>query len=186
MGRGALPFLLPLLAALAAGCGGNGNGNGNHAANGSGSSGPELAMTGMAMTEVQPSGVHYRLDADRATYAFAGKTVTATGVTFGLREHAGEVRVTAPTATWNVAGQSAVFPEGCVAEYPGGYSAQVPSAEVDLKRRVLTAAGPATFAGPGFTMTGVDFVWRWRDGKADLRQPKTVIVPAGMPAMKRG
>ena len=135
---------------------------------------------------MRPAGVRYRLTADRATYALAGKTVAATGVAFGLREHAGDVRVTAPSVSWNVEGQSAEFPEGCDADYPGGYSAKVPVAKLDLRERVLTAVGSSTFSGPGFTTAGADLVWRWREGKADLKQPKTVIFPGGVSAFKRG
>lgn len=171
------------MAAILSGCGGKPASGPN---GGNGGPGPELSISGMVMTEVRPAGVRYRLSADRATYALAGKTVKAGGVTFSLRERAGDVRVTAPSATWNVEAQHAAFPEGCDADYPGGYSAKVPAAGLDLRLRVLTASGPSVFSGPGFTVTGDDFVWRWREGKADLKQPKSVIAPGGMPALKRG
>jgi hypothetical protein len=171
------------LASIVSGCGGQPSAGAN---GGNGGAGPELTIAGMEMTEVRPSGVRYRLSADRATYALAGKTVTAEGVTFALREPAGDVRVTAPAATWNVERQHAAFPEGCDADYPGGYSAKVPAAGLDLRQRVLTASGPSVFSGPGFKVTGDDFVWRWREGKADLKQPKSVIAPDGVPALKRG
>jgi hypothetical protein len=171
------------LASIVSGCGGQTAAGPNGRA---GEAGPELTISGMEMTEVRPAGVRYRLSADRATYAIAGKTVKATGVTFALREQAGDIRVTAPAATWNVEAQRAAFPEGCDADYPGGYSARVPAAAIDLRDRVLTATGPSVFAGPGFSVKGDDFVWRWREGKADLKQPKSVIAPGGMPAWKRG
>lgn len=171
------------LAAIVSGCGGR-PAAGPSGRNGD--AGPELTVSGMEMTEVRPAGVRYRLLADRATYALAGKTVKATGVTFTLREQAGDVRVTAPAATWDVEAQRAAFPEGCNAAYPGGYSAAVPAAGLDLRGRILTASGPSVFSGPGFTVKGDDFVWRWREGKADLKNTKSVIAPAGMPAWKRG
>jgi hypothetical protein len=171
------------LAAIVAGCGGQpvadkGGGNGG--------AGPELTIAGMEMTEVRAAGIRYRLLAERATYALEGKTVKASGVTFSLREKAGDIRVTAPAATWDVEAQHAAFPGGCNAEYPGGYAAALPAAGLDLRERVMTAAGPSVFSGPGFTVTGADLVWRWRDGKADLKNPKSVIAPGGMPAWKRG
>ncbi len=184
MSRVAVVSVLLLSSALSVGC--SGSSSRNPGSTGAGESDPELVMSGMVMTEVRPSGVRYRLDADRATYALAGKTVTASGITFALREQAGEVRVTAPAVTWDVEAQSAAFPGGCEAGYPGGYSARVQVAGLDLRDRVFSAFGPATFSGPGFTVDGADLVWRWREGKADLKQPKSVIAPGAIPARKRG
>lgn len=173
----AAPFLpgLLLAAALMAGC--SPRSGGVPAPQGNGGSGAGLVMHGMEMTEVRPTGVRYRLGAERATYALSDKTVEATGVNFALIEKAGEVRVAAPRVAWNIERQTAAFPEGCDAEYPGGYSARVPSAELDLDGRVFRAAGPATFTGPGFTVAGTDLVWHWREGKADLKNPKSVVLP---------
>jgi hypothetical protein len=182
MRRIAIGCLL-LSAALSSGCGGA-SGRSSAARNGDGA--PELVLSGMVLTEVGPSGARYRLAADRSTYSLAGKTVTASGVVFGLRERGGDVRVTAPSVTWDVEGQAAAFPAGCEADYPGGYRAGLQVAELDLRERVLTASGPSTYSGPGFTVDGVDLVWRWREGKAELRQPKSVIVPGGIRASRRG
>lgn len=169
--------ILLAAAALAAGCDGAGGGTAS-APTGNGTAGPELTMRGVEMTEIRPSGVRYRLVAASATYALSGRTVDASGVTLSLREKAGEVRVTAPRAFWDVTGERAAFPEGCDADYPGGYAARLPSAELDLSGRVLTSPGPVAFSGPGFTVSGGELVWRWREGKADLKNPKTVLEPA--------
>jgi hypothetical protein len=175
---------LLLMAAAAVGCGAGGGAG--RVASGTGDAGPELTLSGMDMSEVRPGGVRYRLTADRATYALAGKTVSATGVEFRLQERAGEVRVVAPAATWRVAERKADFPEGCTAAYPGGYSASVPFADVDLGEGVLSASGPSRFDGPGFAVTGGELVWRWREGKADLKQPKAVVAPGVISALKKG
>ncbi len=179
-----LALLLLPAAAFLAGCGGASSGIPEAAGNGESS--PELSLSGMVMTEVLPSGVRYRLAAERASYALTAKTVSATGVVFALNEPAGEIRVTAPVATWDIGGQRAAFPDGCEAGYPGGYSASVRVGDVDLRDRVFYANGPSVYSGPGFTVDGADLVWRWREGRADLRQPKAVIVPGGLSALKRG
>jgi hypothetical protein len=183
MRKAALLLLCLLLPPAAAGCGGGGasgrNGTG-------GDPGAELTLRGMEMTELRPAGVRYRLSAERATYSLAGRMVKAGVVTFGLREAAGDVRVTAPEARWDVRNQRAGFPRGCEAEYPGGWSARAPAADLDLRARVLSAPGPSSYSGPGFSMTGEALVWRWREGKAELRNPKAAVEPGGIQSWKRG
>jgi hypothetical protein len=180
----AFAAVLPVVACLLlSGCGDAGTARRSSIATDEGP--PELVLRDFDMKEVRASGVRYVLAAGRATYAFNGKTVTGSDVRLAFRDDGAGLRVTAPAVRWDVEKRHASLPDGCRAETADGYTATLPAAELDLSAQILTAGAGSRFAGPGFTVTGSDLVWRWREGKADLKQPKSVIDP-GIVAGKRG
>lgn len=145
---------------------------------------PEVVLQGMEMREIRGEGAQYRLLSDRATYRLQTGKVSAVGVTLELPGAAGNVTVRAPKASWDTKTGQVLLPEGGTAENGAGWAAAVGEARVSLPDRQMTAAGAARLSGPGLSVAGSDLVWRWREGKVALQQPKTRIEPVR--AIRRG
>jgi hypothetical protein len=139
---------------------------------------PEVVFQGMEMREIRGEGSPYRFIADRANYRFLTGKVSASGVTLELPGAVENVTVRAPTALWDTKTGQVVLPEGGSAENGAGWSAEVASARLSLPDRQMTAEGAARLTGPGLSVAGSELVWKWREGKMALRQPKTRLEPA--------
>ncbi|NJD62873.1 MAG: hypothetical protein FIA93_09160 [Deltaproteobacteria bacterium] len=139
---------------------------------------PEVVFQGMEMREIRGEGAQYRMVADRAAYRFLTGGISAAGVTLEIPGAAGNVTVRAPMATWDTRTGQVLLPEGGAAENGTGWSAAVASARLSLPDRQMTAAGAARLSGPGLSVAGSDLVWKWREGKVALQQPKTRLEPA--------
>lgn len=167
---------IALLAAITAMAPGNRGARGSSAA--AHPSEPEVVFQGMEMREIRGEGTQYRLLSDRATYRFLTGGISAVGVTLELPDAAGTVTVRAPKASWDTKTGQVLLPEGGSAENGAGWSAAVAVARLSLPDRQMTAAGAARLSGPGLSVAGSDLVWKWREGKLALQQPKTRLEPA--------
>ena len=138
---------------------------------------PQIVLRGVEMAEARQGGQVYRLVADNASYAVRSGRALASDVTLVLKEREGNVVVTAPVASWNMNENRIDLPMGATAKGEAGWTAVSPRASVDLKEEVIRAE-EASLSGPGLMVEGNTLRWRWRDGKVELLEPKSSVVPA--------
>lgn len=142
--------------------------------------GPEIVLHDVEMREVREGGGDYRLSSERATYSVRERTLLAAGMTLALPEPSGEISVRAPRAAWDMDAGRIDLPGGFSAVNRAGWSASVPDGRLDLKERVMTAKG-AALSGPGVSVSGINLVWRWREGTVSLDSPRTLVTPGKVP-----
>lgn len=148
------------------------------ASRGESPSGPEIVLRNVEMREIRKGEAPNRLLSEQASYRVLTGDLSASGVTLLLPGRKGEVVVRAPEARWDMKAGRILLPAGGSAEGGGGWHATVVSASLSLAERVLTAPGEARLSGPGLTVAGDNLVWHWREGKLELEQPKTQVLPS--------
>jgi hypothetical protein len=147
------------------------------------SGGPEILLSAVDVRELHDlSGDRNRLTAERASYEYARKAVTGTGVTVYLTEKSLRgTTVSAPSASWDFDRATLSFPEGSRLVREGGWEAQVSPATLDIAGQTLRVPGAATFSGPGITASGRNLVWEWGEGSITMDSPRGRIQPAAAP-----
>jgi hypothetical protein len=148
--------------------------------------GPEIRLWPMEARELHDDGSWNRLDAVRAVYGYATKTISADGVTVILGEgtpFAGTT-VRAPSATWDLDGKTIALPEGCRVARKGGWTGELSAATLDLAGSVLRVPGPATIEGPGLSVQGKNLEWEWVKEKVTMDSTTSRLLPAKGPGRK--
>jgi hypothetical protein len=148
--------------------------------------GPEIRLWPMEVRELHDDGSWNRLDAVRAVYGYASKTITADGVTVILGEGSpfAGTTVRAPSATWDLDGKTISLPEGCRVARRGGWTGELSAATLDLAESVLRVPGPATIEGPGLSVQGKNLAWEWVKEKVMMDSTTSRFSPAKGPGRK--
>ena len=148
--------------------------------------GPEIRLDAVDVRELHDDGSWNRLDAEGAVYAYAGRTVSAGGVTVLLGEGAkfAGTTVRAPRAVWDLDGKTIGLPEGCRMARRGGWTAELSPATVDLAGSVVRAPGPARIDGPGVSVQGRKLAWEWVEGKITMEPTTSRFLPAKRPGRR--
>ena len=154
-------------------------------ARGAGETGPEIRLGPAEVREFHDDDTSNRLSADGAVYEYARKTLSSRGTVVYLMGGAlrGSI-VRAPSASWDFDRAMVSLPEGGRMENEGGWGGELSPAIVDLAGRLLRVPGAATVTGPGFSVTGQNLAWNWREGKITMDSPRGLIRPAA--ALRRG
>lgn len=149
-------------------------------------SGPEIRLGPVDVRELHDDGSWNRLDADGAVYAYAGRTVTAGGVTVLLGEGApfAGTTVRAPRAAWDLDGRKIGLPEGCRLARKDGWTGELSAATLDLAGSVLRVPGPARIEGPGVSVRGRNLAWEWVEGKITMESTRSILPPGTRPGRK--
>jgi hypothetical protein len=151
-----------------------------------GEGGPEIRLGPVTVREYHDNGEWNLLAADGAVYSYSRKTVKGTGVVLSLGK--GETLkgafIRAPEAFWDFDDKTVALPEGGHADRQGGWTGELSAGTMDLAGAVLRVPGPASVAGPGFSVAGTNMEWWWRKGKITLDSPKSRIAPALLPGQK--
>jgi len=148
--------------------------------------GPEIRLGPVEVRELHDDGSWNRLDAEGAVYAYAGRNVSAKGVTVFLGEgetYAGTT-VRAPRAAWDLDGKTIGLPEGCQVARKGGWTGDLSAATLDLAGSVLRVPGPARIEGPGVSVQGKNLAWGWVEGKITMESTTSRLTPAKGPGRK--
>ena len=147
---------------------------------------PEIRLGPVDVRELHDDGSWNRLDADRAVYAYAGKTVSAEGVTVSLGEGGpfSGTTVHAPRAAWNLDGMTIELPEGGRFARKDGWTGELSAATLDLAGSVLRVPGPARIEGPGVSVHGMNLAWEWSEGKITMESTTSRLSPAKHPGRK--
>ncbi len=140
--------------------------------------GPELILREVEVREIGKEGPQSRLTSDRASYLVLARKLSADGVTLFLPGTSNGMIVRAPKAFWDMDAGRILLAEGGAAENDAGWSAVVDEASLSLPDRLMTASGNARLSGPGLSVTGDHLVWRWREGKLALENPRSRVEPA--------
>jgi hypothetical protein len=148
--------------------------------------GPEIRLGPVDVRELHDDGSWNRLDAEGAVYAYAGRTVSAEGVTVYLGEGAAFAGTTvrAPRAAWNLDGKTIGLPGGCRVARKGGWTGNLSAATLDLAGSVLRVPGTARVEGPGVSVQGENLAWEWVEGKITMESTTSRISPAMIPGRK--
>jgi hypothetical protein len=148
--------------------------------------GPEIRLGPVDVRELHDDGSWNRLDAEGAVYAYAGRNVSAEGVTVFLGE--GEAfagtTVRAPRAAWDLDGKTIGLPEGCRVARKGGWTGDLSAATLELAGSVLRVPGPARIEGPGVSLQGRNLAWKWVDGKITMESTTSRLSPVKGPGRK--
>ncbi len=148
-----------------------------------GEGGPEIRLGPVTVRESHDDGQWNLLTADNAVYSYARKTVSASGVAVSLGK--GNVLegafIRAPEALWDFDLRTVFLPGGGHADRRGGWTGELSASTVDFAERVLRVPGPATVAGPGFVVAGMNLAWYWWEGKISMDSPNSRIAPALIP-----
>ncbi|MGE5247587.1 MAG: hypothetical protein ACM3L8_04495 [Verrucomicrobiota bacterium] len=148
-----------------------------------GEGGPEIRLGTVTVREFHDDGQWNLLTADNAVYSYARKTVRASGVAVSLGK--GKVLegafIRAPEALWDFDHRTVFLPDGGHADRKGGWTGELSASTMDLAGRVLRVPGPATVAGPGFVVAGMNLAWYWWEGKISMDSPNSRIAPALIP-----
>jgi len=149
--------------------------------------GPEIRLGQVDVRELHDDGSWNRLDAERAVYAYASRTVSAEGVTVFLGEGApfAGTTIRASHAAWNLDGKTIGLPEGCRVARKGGWTGELSPATLDLAESVLRVPGPARIEGPGVSVEGKNLLWEWVEGKITMESARSRVSPARSPVRKR-
>jgi hypothetical protein len=153
---------------------------------GAGGTGPEIRLGPVTVREYHDDGEWNLLVADGAIYSYSRKTVKATGVivSLGKGETLKGAVLRAPEAFWDFDARTVALPEGGQADRQGGWTGDFSAGTLDLAGRILRVPGPASVAGPGFTVAGTNLEWWWWVGKVLLDSPKSRITPRLLPGRK--
>jgi hypothetical protein len=148
--------------------------------------GPEIRLGPVDVRELHNDGSWNRLDAEEAVYEYAGRTVSAGGVTVFLGEGAvfAGTTVRAPRAVWDLEGKSIGLPGGCRVARKGGWTADLSAATLDLAGSVLRSPGPARIEGPGVSVQGRKLAWKWVEGQITMEPITSRFLPAKGPGRK--
>lgn len=137
--------------------------------------GPRVVLRGVALREEREKGGAVRILADEAVYSVGRRTVTGHGVTLFFPAARGEVVARAPRVAWDLSAGRIVLPGGGLAEAPGGWSAWVAAARIDLGAALFEGEGPARIDGPGIAVKGSRLTWRVREGTISVERPSSRI-----------
>jgi hypothetical protein len=148
--------------------------------------GPEIRLGPVDVRELHDDGSWNRLDAEGAVYAYAGRNVSAEGVTVFLGEGGAFAGTTvrAPRAAWNLDGKTIGLPEGCRVARGGGWTGDLSAAALDLAGSVLRVPGPARIEGPGVSVQGRNLAWEWLGGMITMESTTSRLTPASVPGRK--
>lgn len=148
--------------------------------------GPEIRLGPVDVRELHDDGSWNRLDADGAVYAYAGRTLSAAGVTVFLGEGSpfAGTTVRAPRAAWDLDGKRIGLPEGCRVARTDGWTGELSAATLDLAGSVLRVPGPARIEGPGVSVQGKNLAWEWVEGKITMESTTSRLSPAKGPGRK--
>jgi hypothetical protein len=148
--------------------------------------GPEIRLGPVDVRELHDDGSWNRLDADGAVYEYAGRTVSAGGVTVFLGEGSpfAGTTVRAPRAAWDLDGKTIGLPEGCRVARKGGWTGELSAATLDLAGSVLRVPGPARIEGPGVSVQGKNLAWEWVEGKITMESTSSRLSPVKGPGRK--
>jgi hypothetical protein len=148
--------------------------------------GPEIQLGPVEVRELHDDGSWNRLDAEGAVYAYAGRSVSAVGVTVFLGEGAAYAGTTvrAPRAAWDLDGKRIGLPEGCRVARRGGWTGDLSAATLDLAGSVLRVPGPARIEGPGVSVQGRNLAWEWVEGMITMESTTSRLTPAKVPGRK--
>ena len=148
--------------------------------------GPEIRLGPVDVRELHDDGSWNRLDADGAVYAYAGRTLSAAGVTVFLGEGSpfAGTTVRAPRAGWDLDGKTIRLSEGCRVAQKDGWTGDLSAGTLDLARSVLRVPGPARIDGPGVSVRGKNLAWEWIEGKITMKSTKSLLPPGKVPGRK--
>jgi hypothetical protein len=148
--------------------------------------GPEIRLGPVDVRELHDDGSWNRLDADRAVYEYAGRTVSAEGVTVFLGEGSpfAGTTVRAPRAAWDLDGKTIWLPGGCRVARRDGWTGELSAATLDLTRSVLRVPGPARIEGPGVAVQGKNLAWEWVEEQITMESTTSRLSPAKVPGRK--
>ena len=146
----------------------------------------EIRLGPVEVRELHDDGSWNRLDAEGAVFAYAGRAVTAEGVTVFLGEGSrfAGTTVRAPRAAWDLDGKTIGLPGGCRVARKDGWTGELSAATLDLAGSVLRVPGRARIDGPGVSVQGKNLAWEWVEGRITMESTRSLLPPGKRPGRK--